>query len=87
MQWGDFVAELWLYVPLIGFWLTAIILGLIAIAASIRDRSRPGGLDYEFASSEPEERPADAEGAHAETPHAVRLARAPEPGSPSRDQR
>lgn len=86
MQWGDFIAELWLYVPLIGFWLTAIILGLIAIASSIRDRNRPGGLDYEFTSSEPEERPF-GEGAHAETPQAVRLARAPEPGGPPFDPR
>lgn len=54
MQWGDFVAELWLYVPLIGFWLVAIILGIAGITASIRSRQRPGGLDYEFLSTEPE---------------------------------
>lgn len=80
MQWGDFVAELWLYVPLVGFWLVAIILGMAAIAASIRDRKRPGGLDYEFSSSEPEPRPHDHEqGVPGEAPtHAVHYPRTPE---------
>lgn len=55
MQWGDLLSELWLYVPLIGFWLTAIVLGLIGIAISMRARHEPGGMDYEFLSSEPEE--------------------------------
>ena len=81
MQWGDFVAELWLYVPLVGFWLVAIILGLVAIAASIRDRNRPGGVDYEFSSSEPDlaQRAEHAPGAPMEAPkHSVHIPRAPE---------
>jgi hypothetical protein len=80
MQWGDFVAELWLYVPLIGFWLVAIILGLAGIAASMRDRHRPGGIEYEFSSSEPEARPhapSETAGAAGET-QSVHLPRAPE---------
>lgn len=51
MQWGDFIAELWLYVPLIGFWLLATILGIVGIVASLRSRKRPGGLDYEFGAT------------------------------------
>jgi hypothetical protein len=85
MQWGDFVAELWLYVPLIGFWLVAIVLGIAAIAASIRDRQRPGGMDYEFRSSEPEGRPEPSmtAGAPQEArPHAVRFPRPPEENEP-----
>ncbi len=80
MQWGDFVSELWLYVPLIGFWLVAIILGMAAIAASIRERQRPGGMDYEFRSSEPIERPEPSNTARAPQeapPHGVRFPRIP----------
>lgn len=54
MQWGDLVAELWLYVPLIGFWLVAILMGLLGIVASLKARNRPGGIEYEFSASEPE---------------------------------
>lgn len=85
MQWGDFVAELWLYVPLIGFWLVAIILGIAGIAASMRYRKGPGGMDYEFRSSEPEGRPEPpkATGAPKEAhPHAVRFPRTPEVKEP-----
>ena len=84
MQWGDFVAELWLYVPLVGFWLVAIILGMVAIAASIRDRKRPGGMDYEFESSEPEPRPHDhVKGAPGEAPtQSVHYPRTPETRMP-----
>ena len=49
MQWGDFIAELALYVPLIGIWLGAIVLGLLGIASALRARHAPGGLDYECA--------------------------------------
>lgn len=49
MQWGDFIAELALYVPLLGIWLAAIVLGLLGIASSLRARRRPGGIDYECA--------------------------------------
>ncbi len=83
MQWGDFVAELWLYVPLIGFWLVAITLGIAAIAASIRSRREPGGIEYEFLSSEPEPRPGShGEGAPEAPHHAVHIPRAPEGDQP-----
>ncbi|GEM_PF-5551591 len=54
MQFGDLVAELWFYVPLIGFLLVAFALAAIGISASLRARNRPGGIEYEFAASEPE---------------------------------
>jgi hypothetical protein len=54
MQWGDFIAELALYVPLLGFWLAAIVLGILGIAASLRARTQPGGIEVEC--SEPSER-------------------------------
>lgn len=84
MQWGDFVAELWLYVPLVGFWLVAITLGIVAIVASIRDRGRPGGIEYEFTASEPErDRRAHEQGAPGEAPkHSVHIPRAPESTRP-----
>lgn len=54
MQWGDLVAELWLYVPLVGFWLVSVLLGLLAILSALKARNQPGGIEYEFSSSEPE---------------------------------
>lgn len=54
MQWGDFIAELALYVPLIGIWLAAIVLGLLGIRASLRARGAPGGIDYECAEERPD---------------------------------
>lgn len=83
MQWGDFVAELWLYVPLVGFWLVAITMGIVAIISSMRDRHRPGGIEYEFSSSEPEPRPLPAEGAPGQAPtQSVHYPRTPEEKGP-----
>lgn len=88
MQWGDFVAELWFYVPLIGFWLVAVVLGILGIAASLRARNKPGGLEYEFSSAEPEGiaqefASGEADGAHVDRPaHPTRPLRASDPTEP-----
>ncbi|MNR82021.1 hypothetical protein D3C72_127750 [compost metagenome] len=84
MQWGDFVAELWLYVPLVGFWLVAITLGIVAIVSSIRDRNRPGGIDYEFTASEPEpgRRLPQGKGAPERPKQSVRIPRTPDVNRP-----
>jgi len=50
----------------------------VAIISSIRDRRRPGGIEYEFTGSEPEpgQRPSQAPEVPSEAPkHSVRLPR------------